>query len=1414
MQRTLLPFTCLTRIQFFLLTPLLLFIQTAGFSSSYFPSGEMVNEGNNPLQVGEVLTDPPAPSYFVIDPACGQSTGSITFEFGDHPDESVIEFSFDGGSSFLFSSPDNLGVYVLSNLPPGTFPIWYRWGSTGAGQSLGMITLTNQPGPSAEAGPAQTVWVGESTLLEGSGSGGQAPYQYTWLHESGFDYPGIQYIYYQDTFTMLPNFDTLIPVDYGFVDSFDISGRPDDNYFAFQLIGKIDLPITGDYTFSTRSDDGSKLFIGTDLVVNNDGLHGATTKTGTITLTAGTHDIEVQFFERSGSQVLEVYIEGPGISNQLIPMSMLHTGPNVTPNSIVSPLASTTYTLQVTDANGCISTDDVTVSVDTRPQASSIMTDPVCSLPNGSIQFEFADSPLQTQIAFSLDGGSSYPYLANDDAGSLLVDGLAPGFYDLWARWGDGTDAIDLPDQNLVDQPGPIVNAGNDTLVWVGETALLNGTVNGGTDPLSYNWVHEAGQEQSGVEYAYYEGTWNSLPDFDALEAVAYGFIDSFHIADRLNDNSFGFKFQTKIDIVTDGEYTFFTTSDDGSQLFINGQLIVDNDGLHGTRTRSGTINLTAGTYAIVVTFFEKGGGQNLSVKYAGPGVPEQIIPQAVLSTIPSLRANTTVSPTASTTYTFQATDGNGCTATDDVFVQVDTSPRVTVSGVDPVCSGANGQFVFVISVSPLQTDIHVSFDNVTSYPYTISDDLGTGTIENLAPGTYEIWVQWSDGSEAESLGSITLTDHPGPSADAGGDQTIWIGESALLEGVGTGGTSPLTYQWAHLGATFQPGLNYQYYEGTWNSLPDFSSLSPEKTGSTDNFDITPRDQNENFAFVFSGFIRVDQAGIYTFGTRSDDGSILIVSDSFLVDNDGLHGNRTRMDSIYLDTGEHSIEVQFFEKSGNQNLQVFYSGPGVDSMAIPDEVLLNDGRLDGLSEVNPNVSTTYDLTVIDNNGCSATDAVTITVIDIPLFATNDTVYLESGQQVNIVVLANDFDPLGDPLDGPLQMSSPMGGTVQLEVDGSFTYTANAAFVGEDAFLYEVSNQAVDQSAEAKVVLIVSAVDPDNDPPVAIDDAWFVYQFETLNASVATNDFDADGDSPLAFSLINTPAAGTLNFGSSGAFSYTPEADFSGVVTFNYQVCDPGGQCASGSVDIIVKPVLVVDVSVFAFLEGAYDPGSSAMITNLNTSRGLLPGQTPTGSFTSGTPAGNPYRGAPYHYVGSVLEESFAGPYDPEVVDWVLISFRSGTSAGSTVKQVTGLLYADGHIELMEPQKLLGSDGNGYYIVIEHRNHMGVMSPTKVSLNGTDLIYDFRSTDSYLGGPSFGQKEIEPGVFALIAGDIDQENDATSFDINGMDNVILSLQNGTFSTYDTADLNFDGDVNGADAILWTLNNGISSSVPKN
>jgi acyl-CoA thioesterase I len=94
--------------------------------------------------------------------------------------------------------------------------------------------------------------------------------------------------------------------------------------------------------------------------------------------------------------------------------------------------------------------------------------------------------------------------------------------------------------------------------------------------------------------------------------------------------DSFALRFSGYIMIPTTGAYFFYTNSDDGSALFIDGNKVVDNDGIHGPQERSGSVALGWGLHAISALFFEQAGGQILTVSWQGPGIGRSAIPDSL----------------------------------------------------------------------------------------------------------------------------------------------------------------------------------------------------------------------------------------------------------------------------------------------------------------------------------------------------------------------------------------------------------------------------------------------------------------------------------------------------------------------------------------------------------------------------------------------------------------------------------------------------------------------------------------------------------------------------------------------------------------------------------------------------------------
>jgi PA14 domain/Chitobiase/beta-hexosaminidase C-terminal domain/Fn3 associated len=137
----------------------------------------------------------------------------------------------------------------------------------------------------------------------------------------------------------------------------------------------------------------------------------------------------------------------------------------------------------------------------------------------------------------------------------------------------------------------------------------------------------ERGAHAGGLHYSYYEGKWDSMPDFSRLAAVKEGVAatpDLSGVAGR--PDNYSIQFRGYVDIPETGVYTFYTISDDGSQLYIGDAKVVDNDGCHGDLERSGDRALAAGRHPITVNYFQQGSGQTLQVYMKGPHLEKQLV--------------------------------------------------------------------------------------------------------------------------------------------------------------------------------------------------------------------------------------------------------------------------------------------------------------------------------------------------------------------------------------------------------------------------------------------------------------------------------------------------------------------------------------------------------------------------------------------------------------------------------------------------------------------------------------------------------------------------------------------------------------------------------------------------------------------
>jgi uncharacterized repeat protein (TIGR03806 family) len=430
-------------------------------------------------------------------------------------------------------------------------------GLSGGGRNYALTIVPGSPGPGSVGLPSDSV-----TDANGNANppGPALEFQF-----NGTRHPGLVYEYHEGEWAALPDFDVLTPLKRGAVAGFDLGPRDREDAFAFRFLGSINVPAGGEYRFHLTSDDGSRLLIDGVVVVDHNGLHGPETRTGTRVLSAGRHDLVVEYFEFYGGETLAVEVEGSGLDRQPLPadwLEYLTTGEVINRAPVLPALP------------------DLTSAVGAEVSRSLAAAD--------------ADDDELIHTATGLPPGLN---LAADTG---LVSGVpvSPGIYPVTVRADDGRGGSDTA-----------------TFAWI---VTSGGGSTGGNLP--------------GVNFDYFEGNFSVVPNFSALTPKLSGVVPNFDLAPRLRGDQFAFRFVSRIEIGTAGDYRFFVTSDDGSRLWINGALVVENDGLHASREASGAVSLTAGKHQIEVAFFEAWGGETLAVEMEGPGLSRRPIPSVLLT--------------------------------------------------------------------------------------------------------------------------------------------------------------------------------------------------------------------------------------------------------------------------------------------------------------------------------------------------------------------------------------------------------------------------------------------------------------------------------------------------------------------------------------------------------------------------------------------------------------------------------------------------------------------------------------------------------------------------------------------------------------------------------------------------------------
>ncbi|HEY3323601.1 MAG TPA: PA14 domain-containing protein [Planctomycetota bacterium] len=563
-----------------------------------------------------------------------------------------------------------------------------------------------------------------------------------------------------------------------------ISGLSGTN-FSVRWAGQVQPQYSETYTFYTSSDDGVRLWVNGQQLINNWTAHATTENSGTIALTAGQkYDIKMEYYQGTGGSCAMLSWSSLSTFKAIIPQTQLYAAAS-TPT--VNPVVGTGDGLYGTYFANIDLTGTTANRVDTTINFNWNGASPIspCGGTNwsgrwtGQIEAQFSET--YTLYTSSDDGVRMWingTQVINNwtshatTENSCTIPMVAGQMYDVQLEYFQGTGGSVLtlswssPSTNkciipqtqlysygssIVTPPTPTVGTGDGLLGAYFANATLSGTPATRVDPtVNFNW--NGASPISGLAGTNFSTRWNGQVQAQFSET-----------------------------------YTFYTCSDDGVRLWVNGVQIINDWTYHASTVDSGTIALTAGQqYTIQMEYFQGTGGAVATLSWSSPSTPKAIIPQTQLY---SGSTSTTTPPPSTTPPPPPST----------------TPPPPTASGTGLLGSYFNNTYLTGTPVT--RTDATIDFVWTT-----------TGPIAGFPLTNYSVrWTGFVQPQFSETY-TFTTTSDDGVRLYVNGQKIIdnWTGHAATTNT----GTIALT-------AGQKVAITLEYYQGSHDAVIKLQWNSP-----------------------------------------------------------------------------------------------------------------------------------------------------------------------------------------------------------------------------------------------------------------------------------------------------------------------------------------------------------------------------------------------------------------------------------------------------------------------------------------------------------------------------------------------------------------------------------------------------------
>jgi hypothetical protein len=788
----------------------------------------------------------------------------------------------------------------------------------------------------------------------------------------------------------------------------------------------------------------------------------------------------------------------PAYSYSWTPTATLSSG--TIANPVANPTVTTTYTLVVSDVNGCSSTDAMTVTVDPKPTVNAGADVSICNQSSTVLTAAGSGGTTAYNYAWSPSTG-----LSATNTASVTANPTVTTTYIVTLTDSKGCTATD--NVLVTVQTKPTVVASADVTLCTGASTLLDVTVTGATGSISYAWNPSAGLSASNVKSPTANPTVTTTYTVTATDANGCSNTDNVVItvnprptANAGSDVTICAQSSTTLAGSATGGTPAYSYSWTPTATLSSGTIA--NPVANPTVTTTYTlvvsdVNGCSSTDAMTVTVDPKptvNAGADVSIcnqsstvlTAAGSGGTTAYnyawSPSTGLSA--TNIASVTANPTVTTTYNVTLTDSKGCTATDNVVVTVQTKPTVVASADVTLCTGAS-------------TLLDVTVTGATgsiSYAWNPSAGLSAANVKSPTANptvTTTYTVTATDGNGCSNTDNVVITVNPRPTANAGSDVTICAQSSTTLAGSATGGTPAYSYSWTPAG-----------------TLSNASIANPVANPlATTTYTLVVSDVN---------------------GCSSTDAVVVTVDPKPTVNAGADVSICNQSSTVLTATGSGGTTAYNYAWSPSTGL----SATNIASVTA-----------------NPTVTTTYSVTLTDSKGCTATDNVVVTVQTKPTVVASADVTLCTGAStlldVTVTGATGSISYAWNPSAG-LSASNVKSPTANPTVTTTYTVTAT------------------DGNGCSNTDVVVITVNPRPTANAGADVTICAESSTTLAGS-------ATGGTP-AYSYSWTPTA-TLSNGTIA----NPVANPTVTTTYTLVVSDVNGCSSTDAVVVTVNPKPTLDL---------------------------------------------------------------------------------------------------------------------------------------------------------------------------------------------------------------------------------------------